>query len=146
LLSVHTFRGHDAAGQAEDRVVINHAMPPRKPLTFLFKDDGAVPNNPALPMLFYRGGIDLSGTPDPEHKIEKAFTAHGWSRNMWRNGIFSYVHYHSMIHEVLGMARGRAKVRFGGSTGVELDLTAGDVAVLPAGTGHQALWTSADLS
>jgi uncharacterized protein YjlB len=121
-------------------------MPPVKPLTFLFKDDGVVPNNPALPMLVYRGGIDLSGSADPERKIEQAFTAHGWGRNMWRNGIFPYVHYHSMIHEVLALARGRAKVRFGGSGGVELDLAAGDVAVLPAGTGHQALWTSTDLS
>jgi uncharacterized protein YjlB len=121
-------------------------MPPAKPLTFLFKDDGAVPNNPALPMLVYRAGLDLAGSADPERKIEQAFSANGWGRNMWRNGIFPYVHYHSMIHEVLGMARGRATVRFGGAIGVELDLAAGDVAVLPAGTGHQALWTSVDLS
>ena len=36
---------------------------------------------------------------------------------MWRNGIYPYVHYHSMIHEALGVARGRAKVRFGGDNG-----------------------------
>ena len=50
-----------------------------------------------------------------------------------------------MIHEVLGVARGRAKVRFGGNDGRELDLSAGDVAILPAGTGHQGLWVSPDL-
>ena len=64
---------------------------------------------------------------------------------MWRNGIYPYVHYHSMIHEALGIARGRAKVRFGGAHGRELDVLAGDVVVLPAGTGHQCLWAAPEL-
>ena len=45
----------------------------------------------------------------------------------------------------MGVARGRAKVRFGGENGQELDIGPGDVAVLPAGTGHQCLWASPDL-
>jgi len=64
---------------------------------------------------------------------------------MWRNGIYPYVHYHSMVHEALAIARGRAKVRFGGTEGREIDLIAGDVTVLPAGTGHQCLWASPEL-
>ena len=56
--------------------------------------------------------------------IEKTFRDNGWG-DMWRNGIFPYVHYHSMIHEELGVARGRAKVRFGGSKGEEIDLVPG---------------------
>ena len=115
-----------------------------EPVTFLFTDDGSVPNNPTLPFVLYRDAIDLAGTPDPEEVIEKVFRSHGWG-DMWRNGIFPYVHSHSMIHEGLGVARGRAKVRFGGAKGQEIDLTRGDVVVLPAGTGHQGLWASPDL-
>jgi uncharacterized protein YjlB len=116
----------------------------RQPLTLMFADDGAIPNNPRLPLLLYRGALDLSGTPDPEAAVERTFARHGWG-DMWRNGIFPYVHYHSMIHEALGIARGRARVRFGGDKGEEIDLVSGDVVVLPAGTGHQGLWSAPEL-
>lgn len=115
-----------------------------KPLTFMFADDGSVPNNPVLPFVVYRSAIDLAGTADPEEVVEKVITGNGWGET-WRNGIYEYVHYHSMIHEGLGIARGRAKVRFGGNKGEELDIAAGDFAILPAGTGHQCLWASPDL-
>jgi uncharacterized protein YjlB len=117
---------------------------PTAPLALMFADDGAIPNNPRLPFLLYRNAIDLSGTPDPEEVIEKTFGQHGWG-DMWRNGIFPYVHYHSMIHEALGVARGRARVRFGGEKGEEIELIPGDVCVLPAGTGHQGLWAAPEL-
>lgn len=116
-----------------------------EPLALHFADDGSVPNNPTLPMLLYRGGIDLSGTADPEAVIESALKANGWGHGLWRNGIYPYVHYHSRIHEALAIARGRAKVRFGGNQGEEIDIGVGDVALLPAGTGHQCLWHSPDL-
>ena len=117
---------------------------PIEPEAVAFADDGSIPNNPKLPFLIYRGAIDLKGNPDPEELIEGIFAGNSWGE-MWRNGIYPYVHYHSMIHEALGLARGRAKVRFGGSAGREMDMHAGDVCVLPAGTGHQALWASHDL-
>src|SRR5580658_7773427 len=114
------------------------------PASRTFADDGLIPNNPTLPLLFYRGGVDLTGSPDPEQVIEKVFSANGWG-NMWRNGIYPYVHYHSMIHEAMGIARGRAVVRFGGDNGQEIEITPGDVVILPAGTGHQCLKHSRDL-
>ena len=112
---------------------------PHDPLTFLFNDDGAVPNNPVLPALVYRGALDLSGQRDPAAAIEAMFAANGWGHGMWRNGIFPFVHYHSMIHETLGIAQGTARVQLGGPHGEVLEFKAGDVAVLPAGTGHQRL-------
>jgi uncharacterized protein YjlB len=116
-----------------------------QPLTFLFNDDGKVPNNPALPALVYKAAIDLRGRADPEIAIEQAFKKNGWGHNMWRDGIFPYVHYHSMVHEALGIARGTARVQLGGPQGETINFAPGDVAVLPAGTGHQRLSGSDDL-
>ncbi len=67
--------------------------------------------------------------------MEQAFDAAGWG-NAWRNGIYHYHHFYSVAHEVLGIAAGRVSVRFGGPTGVETTLMAGDVAVIPAGVAH----------
>jgi uncharacterized protein YjlB len=120
------------------------AIKPSALEALMFADDGSVPNNPNLPFLIYRNAIDLMGTPDPETVIENVFRENGWG-DMWRNGIYEYMHYHSTIHEVMGIARGRARVIFGGTQGRELDLAQGDVVVLPAGTGHQGLWVSPDL-
>jgi len=114
-----------------------------KPLTFVFEDDGLVPNN-ALPLLVYKRAIEPDGL-EPERTIEELFGANGWG-NMWRNGIYDYLHYHSTVHEALGVARGHARVRFGGDRGKEFEVAAGDVAVLPAGTGHQCLSASFDFS
>jgi uncharacterized protein YjlB len=114
----------------------------RQPQTWRFKDDGAIPNN-ALPAVLYRSPVSLAGSVDPAAVLEQLFAANGWG-DSWRNGIYDYVHYHSRIHEVLGVARGRARVRLGGNGGRIVELKAGDVAVLPAGTGHMCLGASRD--
>ena len=114
-----------------------------QPLTFDFVDDGLVPNS-KMPFLVYKRAIDV-GKDHPEKTIEGLFGANGWGA-MWRNGVYDYLHYHATVHEVLGVARGNAIVRFGGDNGTELALAAGDVAILPAGTGHQCLSSSADFS
>ena len=114
-----------------------------EPLTFVFEDDGLVPNNP-MPFLVYKGAVDVAND-HPEKTIEGLFGANGWGA-MWRNGVYDYLHYHATVHEVLGVARGHARVRFGGDRGKELEISAGDVAILPAGTGHQCLSASRDFS
>jgi len=114
-----------------------------KPATFVFADDGLVPNNP-LPLLIHKGAIDLD-RDEPEKTIEDLFGANGWG-DSWRNGIYDYLHYHATVHEALGIARGHACVRFGGDRGKEFELDPGDVAILPAGTGHQCLKATADFS
>jgi uncharacterized protein YjlB len=112
------------------------------PITHTFTD-GRIPNNP-LPFVLYRAAIDLIGSPDPEHVVERAFAANGWG-GLWRNGVYPYVHYHLMIHEVMGVARGFVRVRFGGENGREIEIVAGDVVILPAGTGHQCVRQSPEL-
>ena len=117
-------------------------MPASEPLALLFADDGSIPNNPKLPVLVYKQAVPLGA--DPAAAFERLFAAHGWSDG-WRNGIYPFPHYHPRGHEVLGIARGHARVRFGGGTGTEIEVAAGDVAVLPAGTGHQRIAASDDL-
>jgi len=114
-----------------------------EPLTIVFQDDGLVPNNP-MPFLVYKGAVVLD-RGEPEATIEKLFGYNGWGA-MWRNGVYDFLHYHATVHEVLGIARGTARVRFGGDKGKVLEIAAGDVAILPAGTGHQCLSASSDFS
>ena len=112
-----------------------------EPLAIVFEDDGLVPNN-IVPFLVYQGAVMLD-PKQPEQTIENLFETNGWG-GTWRNGIYDYLHYHATVHEVLGIARGHARVRFGGDHGQELDIKAGDVAILPAGTGHQCIKASDD--
>jgi uncharacterized protein YjlB len=112
-----------------------------KPLTFFFEDDGLVPNNP-MPLVVYKRAIEFDNG-NPEKTIEGLFSANGWGE-MWRNGVYDYLHYHATVHEALGVARGQARVQFGGERGEAIQITAGDVAILPAGTGHQCLFASQD--
>jgi uncharacterized protein YjlB len=115
----------------------------RKPQTYRFNDDGLIPNHPKWPLIIYKSAVRLPASFDPAAVFEELFNINGWG-DSWRDGIYDYVHYHSRIHEVLGIARGSRKVQFGGTKGRTLTLKAGDVAILPAGTGHQSLKASED--
>ena len=84
-----------------------------KPRATVFKDHGLIPNNPTLPFLHYRNVVSLTALPDPAALFERLFKTNGWI-DAWRNGIYGFVHYHPRTHEVLGIARGHARVRFGG--------------------------------
>ena len=112
------------------------------PESFHFADDGAIPNS-RLPVLVYKSALDAGGR-DPAAAIERLFGDNDWPPQ-WRDGIYPFHHYHSTAHEVLGIARGSARVRLGGEAGRDFDLAAGDVVVLPAGTGHKRLTERGDL-
>ncbi|WP_310551049.1 cupin domain-containing protein [Paenibacillus glufosinatiresistens] len=102
-----------------------------------FKEDGLLPNNPAFPALLYKSVLK-----DPD-RADTVFAANGWTRN-WRDGVFGYPHYHSNAHEVLGVISGTATLQLGGDQGAAVEVAAGDVVVLPAGTAHKRLASSPD--
>lgn len=105
-------------------------------------DDGTYPNNDALPVLVYEQVLRRSARSLAQ-TTERLFRANEWT-GIWRNGIFSYHHYHSTAHEALGVTRGAASVQLGGSDGWTLAVTAGDVLVLPAGVAHKNIEADRD--
>lgn len=115
-------------------------MVSRAPEQFFFNEDRGIPNS-RLPVLVYREVSFESA--DTAAEFEQVFTHNAWPAQ-WRGGIFAYHHYHSNAHEVLGMARGAARVLLGGEDGREIIVAPGDVLVLPAGTGHCCLEHSDD--
>lgn len=103
-------------------------------------DDGTFPNNQDLPLLVYESAIDPSGSGSAE-AVENTFRQNRWT-SAWRNGIYTYHHYHSTAHEVLGVYRGSVTVQLGGPNGFTVDASEGDVLILPAGTAHKNLGDS----
>lgn len=110
----------------------------RTPVQFRFADDGETPNNPRWPLLIYRSPVKMENGFDPAAIFEELFASNGWT-DSWRDGIYDFLHFHTHRHEVLGIARGNVAIAFGGAKGKLLRLNAGDVAILPAGTGHRRL-------
>ncbi|SFJ67962.1 Uncharacterized protein YjlB [Paenibacillus sp. UNC496MF] len=108
--------------------------------TYQFEDDGRMPNNPDLPAIHYAGAFR-----DDPLGAEAKLNRNNW-RNSWVNGVFAYHHYHSNAHEALAVLKGSARMLIGGENGQALEVQAGDVLVLPAGTGHKKLGSSADFS
>jgi uncharacterized protein YjlB len=112
-----------------------------QPEQLSFKDDGVFPNS-SLPLLVYRDAITIDAK-DPASFFEQRFVRNDWT-NSWRDGVYSFPHYHSTSHEVLGVYSGAATLRLGGEHGKDVEVQAGDVIVIPAGVAHQNIGASND--
>ena len=117
------------------------SIDPIEPTTFLFGDDGSIPKNPKLPLMFYAGVFD-DVTPG---LIKDTFHANEWGKG-WRASVFPFPHYHAEAHEALGCFRGSATIRLGGAKGIEQKVQPGDVVIIPAGVGHENLESTSDFS
>ncbi|MEP3047935.1 cupin [Marinobacter alexandrii] len=107
-----------------------------------FGDGGTIPNNPILPVMLARGAL-------PGHsasEICRHFEEMGWT-GTWTYVVFDYHHYHHDAHEALCVASGWADIVLGGpEVGQTFRLEAGDLVVLPAGTGHCRIDSSPDFA
>jgi uncharacterized protein YjlB len=110
------------------------------PRSFFLTEGVDMPNNPHLPVLIYAGVLDTQ-TADKDKIFQRRFEHNGW-HGVWKNGIFNHHHFHSNAHEALGIARGHVEIQLGGRSGKTLTLNAGDLVVLPAGTGHRRVSSS----
>ncbi|CAK7563979.1 MAG: hypothetical protein SEPTF4163_001862 [Sporothrix epigloea] len=108
-----------------------------EPETYYLKRNQHAPNN-AFPVLVYRQCLPL---PVSEEKTTAFLEAHAWEKKgTW--GHIGVRHFHPNVHECYGVIAGESTMLVGcGSddpddSGQEIELSVGDVIVLPAGTGH----------
>ncbi len=104
-----------------------------------FEDAGGIPNS-RLPVLIYHEVAAAQNAGD----CEELFAANGWL-GAWLDGIYSFQHFHSTAHEVLGIVGGSTSVVLGGPGSRNFEVGRGDVLVLPAGTGHCNAGSGGDL-
>lgn len=101
-----------------------------------------IPNHPRFAVLVYRG---VEAAEAGAGAARELFAEHGWG-GAWVDGVFGFHHFHSTSHEALAVVAGRATVELGGPQGRAFRVTAGDVLVLPAGTGHRRASSERDFT
>ena len=113
-----------------------------KPETHTLVDNGIFPGN-VLPVLHYKNAFKLP-LIFPARIIRQAFQQNNWTNN-WRDGIYTFDHYHSLTHEVIGVYKGKTTLQLGGDDGLQLEIKKGDVIVIPAGVAHRNLGRETDV-
>lgn len=108
----------------------------------VFKDDGIFPNS-HLPVLIYKNVLDFPLFFEATY-VANLFEKNQWA-NSWKGGIFTYHHYHSFCHEVIGIYKGKTTILLGGDKGMTLEIEKGDVLVIPAGVAHKNLGAENDV-
>jgi uncharacterized protein YjlB len=111
--------------------------------SYVLKDNGIFPNS-KLPVLLYKNVLDLPVLFPAAH-VENLFKSNLWT-NSWKDGIFTYHHYHSITHEVLGAYKGKVRVQLGGEDGTTVTFEKGDVLIIPAGVAHKNLDDENDIA
>lgn len=109
--------------------------------SFVFKDDGTFPNS-TLPCVLLKQAVTPLERVTPS-LIEATFHQHNWL-NSWRNGLYTFHHFHSTAHEALGIYSGWVKAQLGGPGGKTVTLEVGDVVIIPAGVAHKNIEQSHD--
>jgi uncharacterized protein YjlB len=104
-----------------------------RPETWSAPPGEQIPNHPSYAVLIYR---DLAVVSAGADACRRLFSDNGWG-GAWVDGVFDFHHFHSTSHEALGVVAGEAKLELGGPQGSTFEVSAGDVLVLPAGTGHR---------
>jgi uncharacterized protein YjlB len=112
--------------------------------TAVLADDGTFPNNAQLPLLVYPQVL-RTHIPQLNACIRELFGKNRWDGS-WVNGVYTFHHYHSTAHEVLGVCAGQAEIQLGGDRGLRQIVQTGDVIVIPAGVAHKNLGSSPDFS
>ncbi|SJZ48548.1 cupin domain-containing protein [Consotaella salsifontis] len=100
-----------------------------------------IPNSP-LPLILARGAVAMPTRPEA---VEEMVRGNGWT-GTWVYTVYDYWHYHVTGHELLICVAGTAELGFGGPHGIRVEVAPGDMAVLPAGTGHRRFSASADFA
>lgn len=110
--------------------------------TYLFVDTGLYPNS-QFPVVVYRKALralPVIGAME----VQRLFRKNKWANN-WKGSIYTFDHYHSTAHEVLGVISGKTLLRLGGEDGREIEIRKGDVVIIPAGVAHRNMRSEGDI-
>ncbi len=112
------------------------------PLSHVFQRNckPGIPNSD-LPLLVWKNRLPEAARGG--EAARRLFEENGWT-GTWIYTVYPFWHFHTKGHEVLACVAGHAEIGFGGESGVTLEITVGDVCVVPAGVGHKRVNASSD--